>query len=173
MTSSELNPSQHVERIREILIGRDLQNMHGRLARIEGSLENKLPEQDSSQFEEAIMSLQQDQASIHQELNFLKKQKDRIPHLAANSAQHDSPVYEHSSSELTAQIDARFREIISHFQNEISQLKGQMDEHLHSLKSQKADRVELHERFTRLAHAASYPETENESAKDQIEGFLL
>ncbi|MFT6575058.1 MAG: hypothetical protein ACJA16_003255, partial [Akkermansiaceae bacterium] len=41
MTSSSLNHSQHVERIREILIGRDLQHMHGRISRIEGALEQE------------------------------------------------------------------------------------------------------------------------------------
>tara|TARA_B110000881_G_C18604773_1_gene538622 strand:+ start:5844 stop:6110 length:267 start_codon:yes stop_codon:yes gene_type:complete len=35
MTSSPLNSPQHVERIREILIGRDLQQMHDRISRIE------------------------------------------------------------------------------------------------------------------------------------------
>jgi len=35
MTPSPLNSPQHVERIREILIGRDLQQMHDRISRIE------------------------------------------------------------------------------------------------------------------------------------------
>lgn len=170
MTSLELNPSQHVERIREILIGRDLHNMHGRLSRLEGSLENKVPHPPSTQIEEAIASLKQDQAAIRQELQIQKKQNSQnLNSPTLNGSGHHS--HQHLASEMASQIDARFREILSHLQNELLQLKGQLDDELRSLKVEKADRSELQNRFARLASAAA--DQLDHQHKELTEGYLL
>ncbi|MDA7890315.1 hypothetical protein N9A78_03805, partial [Akkermansiaceae bacterium] len=43
MSTSLLNPAKHVERIREIIMGRDLNQVHGRLKRIENDLNTGSP----------------------------------------------------------------------------------------------------------------------------------
>ncbi len=174
MTSSPLNPSQHVERIREILIGRDLQNMHGRISRIEGALEKDPPANQSSNLQEAISDLKEEQASIRQELQVQQKQSDSS--LTSKSLLEANPLANKEqtaelAARIDARIDARFREILSHLQNELLQLKGQLDTELSTLKSEKADRTELSKRFARLANAAM--ENENPTAEEKTEGFLL
>jgi predicted nucleic acid-binding Zn-ribbon protein len=170
MTSSPLNPAQHVERIREILIGRDLQHMHGRISRIEGAMEKELPADGSSPLQETITQLQNEHSALRQELETLKNQKEA----PQSQSSHVAPGPELSSqlaSQMAARIDARFREILSHLQNELLQLKGQFDSDLRSLKSSKADRSELSSRFARLASAAMLEQDQVE--KKKTEGFLL
>ncbi|MDB4462180.1 hypothetical protein N9054_01485, partial [bacterium] len=47
MSTSQLNPAKHVERIREIIMGRDLTQVHGRLERIESGLDTGSPKPSS------------------------------------------------------------------------------------------------------------------------------
>ena len=168
MTSSQLNPSQHVERIREILIGRDLQQMHGRISRIEGTLQQDgAPVMASSDFQKAITSLRNEQTALRMEIQALKNHSASATRTSFVDSQTGSP--DEFASEMAARIDARFREILSHLQNELLQWKGQIDEDLHSLCETKADRSELKSRFARLAGAAM----DDESDKKHNEGFLL
>ena len=160
MTSSPLNPSQHVERIREILIGRDLQNMHGRLSRIEGALEKSPPSQDPSQVEASLARLKEEQTALREELQVQKlEKKDFPPHNepapTASVANGLTALQAQLSSEMAAHIDARYREILSHLEKELAKLKGEFNEEVHDLNFSKADRSELSERFTRLATAVS------------------
>jgi hypothetical protein len=165
MTSSSLNHSQHVERIREILIGRDLQHMHGRISRIEGALEQEGAPTTSPGLLEAITQLRHEQENLRKEVNNLNKGSAPSKYASFTEPSDDF------ASEMAARIDARFREILSHLQNELLQLKGQLDEDLSSLKTAKADRAELTSRFARLASAAMDKQDEDNTKSN--EGFLL
>jgi len=167
MTSSSLNPSQHVERIREILIGRDLHNVHGRLDRIEGVLLKEPSHDEASSTNASASNFREEQISMREEIETLKQQSSQT------SASNDSPVQPDPqlTSAMTAQIDARFREIFSHFQGEILKMKVQLDEELNALKLGKIDRTEVNSRFARMATAALEEQDLSEEMKN--EGFLL
>lgn len=169
MTSSPLNTSQHVERIREILIGRDLQHMHGRISRIEGALEQEGTPTSSPGLLEAITHLRHEQENLRKEVQDLKIQAASPQH--ASFGETSRGTSDDFASEMAARIDARFREVLSHLQSEILQLKGQLDEDLSSLKTAKADRAELTSRFARLASAAM--EEQDEDDTKSTGGFLL
>lgn len=162
MNSPPLNPSQHVERIREILIGRDLQHMHGRISRIEGTLQQEgAPIMASSDLQTAISSLRDEQAALRQEVQNFKNRSTSSLH-SSSSGSSDATTDE-LASELSARIDAQFSEILTHLQNELTQLKGQLDEDLQTIREVKADRRELDHRFNRLAQAAMDDENTGES----------
>ena len=170
MTSSSLNPSQHVERIREILIGRDLHNVHGRLARIEGALQKEAQHEEASFQQETVSDFRNEQIAMREEIETLKLHSSSIQPIPANNPE-PAELNTQLASAMTAQIDARFREIFSHFQGEILKIKGQLDEELSALKVGKIDRTEVNSRFARIATAAL--EDQDLSEEMQNEGFLL
>lgn len=167
MNSPPLNPSQHVERIREILIGRDLQQMHGRISRIEGTLQQEgAPVMASPDLHAAITSLRNEQTALRQEIQNFKNHPSSA--LSSSFSGLGSAAPDDPTSELTARIDAQFREILSHLQNELLQLKGQLDEDLQKLREAKADRSELQNRFHRLANAAMEDQNTNQTGDNSI-----
>lgn len=193
MPESSLNPSQQVERIREILVGRQMHQVEDRLQRLESG--SPAGGADPA----ALQRLEQAQRTVVDQTNQLRRQigeevqlrNQQIAQLAQHLdtasrklheasvgierqdrqlEQHLSTHLEHISTAMAARIDARVREILQHLQTELLHWKNQMDRDLQGMRNDKADRRELQSRFARLASAAM-EEDRPEAPKD--EGFLL
>ena len=142
--------------------------MHGRLSRVEGFMEEKEEEPDATPLDllQTIGKLRDEQTALRQELQTLK---DQVP------VDQSSNEYEHTTSAVDSRIDARYRQILSHLQNEILKASRDVHEELNALKSTKADREELTTRFARLASAAmeeQYHQTSSAEV-DKEDDFLL
>lgn len=193
MSDPSLNPSQQVERIREILVGRQMDQVEERLAQMESHLAQDGPSREN------IQRLQKAQANVLHETQELRKQvqeesqlrSQQIENLAQNIntasekleaasaglerqdrqlGTHLSKHLEDISAAMAARIDARVREILNHLQHEIGQWKHQIDRDMHSVRNTMVDREELKSRFARLASAAMEDEPKQEAEDD---GFLL
>lgn len=184
MSTSQLNPAQHVERIREIIMGRDLTQVHGRLERIESDLDTGSPKPSSpalNDLRNSFAELQEEchrlRLELHQEKIMRKQQLMQINQHLQQISQH--PVQANQAmgisnpddlaSEMAARIDARFREMMSHLQTELLQWKGQLDRDVQAVREVKMDRKEILQRFARIVSAAMADEDEP-NPKD---GFLL
>ena len=144
MTTSPLNSAQHVERIREILMGRDLRQVHGRMDRLEDRLQNgdvgETPAIED--LKASFCKLEDEQRSLKSEIEVLKKGQEE-----------ESIIDENRLSELTALIDTRFREMQTHIDERLHEWRGQLEQDIRDLRGSKADRNELKNRFARLASA--------------------
>jgi len=184
------NPSQHVERIREILVGRQLQQVEDRVRRLEEGLESgrarnedaatRVREAQSSilkQAEELRREIQREnnlRNSQYQQLTRqLEQASERIQATSAEMQRHDARLERHLSSQLEgisaampARIDASVREILHHLQSEIVHWKNQVDRNMQTMRHEGVTRAELKERFARLASAAMEDEPQSE------DGFL-
>lgn len=187
MPETKFNPSQQVERIREILVGREMGRIERRLADLETSttattpfrrapeVENRLTTAHQSLLrdtQELKIRIQKESAARQQQIAQLAQKLSRSSGLPLNQdalEQQISNRMERVASEMTALIDARTREILHHLQNEILQWKHQMDRDLQSIRDIKADRKDLSSRFARLASAAM----EDDSNFETPEGYLL
>ena len=184
MSSSQLNPAQHVERIREIIMGRDLNQVHGRLERIENGLGDSAPASSSpdiSELKQAYSSLQKECHQLRLELQqekIMRKQQlsqldQTLSQLSQSPMGSTAPIAglntDDLASEMAARIDARFREMLSHLQSELLQWKGQLDRDVQSIREVKADRKELSGRLSRIAAAAM----EEPTPPPPEEGYLL
>ena len=198
MPETPLNPSQQVERIREILVGRQMHHVEDRLRRLEegGELSSSPGIRADP---DAVGRLQQSQNTLIQHTTELRKQlveeaelrNRQIAHLAehlntatrkiesasSGLAEKDrhleaqlSEHLEHISSAMAARIDARVREILQHLQSELVQWKSQVDRDMQGMRDQMVDRRELRRRFARLASAAMEDEPAMPTEND---GYLL
>ena len=191
MPETKFNPSQQVERIREILVGREMGRIERRLVDLETSTTATTPFRREPQVEKQLSTTQQSLLRETQELK-IRIQKEsaarqqQVAQLTQKLARantgtpmslaeqgsierHVSDRMEKVASEMTSLIDARTREILHHLQNEILQWKNQMDRDLQSIREVKADKKDLANRFSRLASAAM----EDNSNLDTPEGYLL
>ncbi len=172
MEDPPLNPSQQVERIREILVGRQMHQLEDRLRHLEGAVTS----QDAQVGPEVLHHLQTSQAAVLEETRQLRRQlqqetqsrNDQIDRLGKQLEstcrdihQHDQQLQQNLSAHLeqisaamAARIDARVREILHHLQSEIVQWKNQVDRDLHTVRDDSVSRSELKNRFARLASAA-------------------
>lgn len=172
MEDPPLNPSQQVERIREILIGRQMTEVEDRLRTLEGAVTS----QGALVGEQVVQEVQSGQAAVleetqqlrqqlQQESQFRSTQIDRLgKQLEATCRdihQHDQELQqnlsahlEKVSSAMAARIDARVREILQHLQTEIVQWKRQIDREVQTVREDSVSRAELKSRFARLASAA-------------------
>jgi ABC-type transporter Mla subunit MlaD len=195
MSDPSLNPSQQVERIREILVGRQMHQVEDRLQQMEQRLSGGGAPQGQN------LALQQTQRSVLEETRQLReqlKEETRLrsqqinqlaQHLDAASQKLDaassglerqdrqfsgqlSKHLEDISSAMAARIDARVREILHHLQHEIGQWKNQIDRDMGSVRHDMVGRSELKSRFARLAAAAMEDEVPT-NAPDDEDGFLL
>lgn len=193
MPETKFNPSQQVERIREILVGREMGRIENRLNELETTSTTttsfrREPEVDLRiaatqkrlvrETQELKIRLQKETAARQQQMTQLAEKIARQkPHAAGPLAladessieQHVSARMESLAGEMTALIDARTREILHHLQNEILQWKNQMDRDLQSIRDIKADKKELNTRFSRMASAAM----EDHNNFEVPEGYLL
>ncbi|NIP94224.1 MAG: hypothetical protein GWO24_12525 [Akkermansiaceae bacterium] len=185
MEDPPLNPSEQVERIREILIGRQMHQVEDRLRNLEGTVSS----QGTQVEKELLQRVQSSQAAVIREAQRLREQLkqetearttqiDRLgKQLEAarqDIHQHDKQLHqnlsahlENISSAMAARIDARIREILQHLQGEFVQWKNQVDRDLQAMRDDKVSRAELKNRFARLASAAMQDDPPPE------DGFLL
>lgn len=193
MPDTKFNPSQQVERIREILVGREMGRIERRLNELETSSPSTTSFRRETDGDQRVAATQQFLARETQELKIrLQKEtaarqqqmvqltekltRERAVPTGALSLSDENSIEQHLSermetlaSEMTALIDARTREILHHLQNEILQWKNQMDRDLQSIRDVKADKKDLSTRFSRLASAAM----EDHSNFEVPEGYLL
>ena len=191
MPETKFNPSQQVERIREILVGREMGRIERRLVELESSKSTttsfrREPETDQRmsnaqktlhrENQELKIRIQKETAARQQQIAQLaqkiSKSSAGTPMGLAEQGtieRHVSDRMERVAAEMTSLIDARTREILHHLQNEILQWKNQMDRDLQSIRDVKADRKEIKNRFARLASAAM----EDSSDFEAPEGYLL
>lgn len=191
MPETKFNPSQQVERIREILVGREMGRIERRLVDLENSTTATTPFRREPEVERRMATTQQSLLRETQELKVrLQKEtaarQQQIAQLAQKISQgsagtpmglaeqssierHVSDRMEKVAAEMTSLIDARTREILHHLQNEILQWKNQMDRDLQSIRDVKADKKDLSSRFARLASAAM----EDNSNLETPDGYLL
>lgn len=192
MPDPSLNPSLQVERIREILVGRQLHQVEDRLQRLE---EGPSVGPGPTTPPDALPRLQQAQDRILRETQQLRQELQQesqlrarqITHLAehldaasrkldtasAGLKQQDRQLSHHLeeiSAAMAARIDARVREILHHLQREIGQWKNQVDRDLEGVRKEGIQRPELNRRFARLASAAMEDDPAPEPEED---GFLL
>ncbi|MDB4353877.1 hypothetical protein N9Z02_01095 [Akkermansiaceae bacterium] len=181
MSTSQLNPAQHVERIREIIMGRDLNQVHGRLQRIENGLDTGATlrsSDDLHQLQQSFSELQEEchqlRLELHQE-KIMRKQhmaqldqqlRNRITSPVSSGAVEDP---EDLAAQMAARIDARFREMMSHLQTELLQWKGQLDRDVQAIREVKMDRKEVLQRFAKIVSAAM-EDADEPPTKD---GYLL
>lgn len=183
MSEAQFNPSQQVERIREILIGREMGRIERRLSHLEKpqstSFGSGISAQMATTHQSLIRETQQLRQNLQQEAVVRQQQISQLARRLNESAgaQTDGSASEAQlreritamSNEMTALIDARSREILHHLQAEILQWKNQMDRDLQSIRDIKADRKEIRSRFARMAAAAMEDEPEFETP----DGYLL
>ncbi|MEM9081636.1 MAG: hypothetical protein AAGC74_13195 [Verrucomicrobiota bacterium] len=192
MPPKSLNPSEQVERIREILVGRQMGKVEKRLAELESrtglhpahssSLSSSSVTHSPSPEPDALeLRLQQESALRQKQVSHLARQLAQVTsqNRAAASAPPEvdttliekrlSDRLETVAAEMTARVDARTREILHHLQNEILQWKNQTDRDLQSIREVSVDRKELKLRFARLASAAMEDKPESEPE----DGYLL
>lgn len=187
MEDPPLNPSQHVERIRDILVGRQMHQVEERLHDVEEALSatgSQLRAEDElvKQVERTQSSLSTESESLRQQLKreseTRREQIDALAHQLHDTTnnlqkrERDLERYlsshlENVSSAMASRIDARVREILQHLQTEIGHWKHQVDRDLESLRTDTVTRTELKGRFARLASAAM----EDDPKPD--DGFLL
>lgn len=197
MSDSALNPSQQVEKIREILVGRQIHHVEDRLRQIEVAVQTHTRHVD----EALIERVRKAQSTVLQETHNLRTQlqsesRERSAQISQLTRQlqaateelqaassdlqrqdrevelHLSEHLENISSEMAARIDARVREILQHLQAEIVQWKHQLDRDIQLIRDAKADRHEVRGRFARLASAAM-EDHPNETGAGEEQGFLL
>ena len=195
MDESKFNPSQQVERIHEILVGREMGRIENRLNDLEASTTSTTAfrrEPSASrnlattqqnllrETQDLKIRIQKESAARQDQFNRLQEtlSKQTTSSLETTLAPADqaavleqivSDRMEKLASEMTSLIDARTREILHHLQNEILQWKNQMDRDIQSIRDVKADKKELSSRFTRLAAAAM----EDDGNFEVPEGYLL
>ncbi len=191
MSETKFNPTQQVERIREILVGREMGRIERRLVDLENSTTATTPFRREPDTEIRIANTQQNLQRETQELKVrLQKEtvarQEEIKRLSQKLSKHETGAsmslaskesIEHHinermdqvKDEITSLLDARTREILHHLQNEILQWKNQMDRDLQSIRDVKADKREVSSRFSRLASAAM----EDNSNLETPEGYLL
>ncbi|NNC88300.1 MAG: hypothetical protein HKN82_07560 [Akkermansiaceae bacterium] len=197
MSESSSHSSEQVEKIREILVGRQLGLLEHRL----GSLEAAIDAHRGHAGGEALGGAESTHASVLESTEDLRRQlrdeaqihSDQIARLTEqlNAAshqleeassklveqdrhveQHLSEQLEHISSAMAARIDARVREVLQHLQSEIVQWKHQLDRDLLAVRHTKVDRQEVRNRFARLAAAAMEDPPPTEAPRED-QGFLL
>lgn len=183
MSQIPINPSQQVERIREILVGREIGRMERRLTTLEAT---KAPHREPDvasrvadaqqviirETQELKQRIQQETLSRQQQIAQLAQKISRSSGGGGDSSQVERQVNERMeaiAAQMTSQVDARTREILHHLQSEILQWKHQMDRELQSIRDIKADRKDVATRFARIAAAA----LEDPSDTKPQEGFLL
>ena len=194
MPETKFNPSQQVERIREILVGREMGRIERRLADLETSTPTATtPFQRKPEIEQRMattqqallrethdlkMRIQRESAARQEQISQLAQKMAREPAQTgsalgvsgqASIERHVSTRMEKLAAEMTALIDARTREILHHLQNEILQWKNQMDRDLQGIRDVKVDRKEMMTRFARIAAAAM----EEAESLEAPEGYLL
>ncbi|MFT4176221.1 MAG: hypothetical protein QM627_06155 [Luteolibacter sp.] len=182
-TPPPINPSQAVERIREIIVGRHLERLEQRISKLESPVPGRAVA-DLTSLEDRIVSgearLEALQAQIARISDATKTEGERrnlfhreeIQRLATQIQQiaatrGESPTQEVARLEqklgvwlndwqaaLGKHLEARDRKITGQFQEELSQQIGKIETRLSQLPSPAVDLAAIERRFQKIAEAA-------------------
>ena len=178
MPDSHLSPSQQVERIREILVGRQMEVIEERVERLErlfGSSQPAYPSPfPSEETPHTPGSSQADDQTVTALRSALTGLEDKLASTTSRLAEHEQLLTKDLGSSvadlnntLADRIDRRVREILDLIETELDSLKQKLTHDLARIEEEKADRLELHTRFDRLAKAAA----NQDSSLEPKEGF--
>ena len=179
---SPLNPSQAVERIREIIVGRHLERLEQRVASLEcGPALAPLPSQWEDRLctsEARLEALQQsvqrlaDSAREESEIRTLQQREEiqrlaaQVQHVAAmKAADSGQPAVQQLESKigtwltnwqgaLQTHLNEREQRLASQLRNEVATLWESTESQITRLESRTLDRELIEERFSRIAAAA-------------------
>lgn len=173
----EINPSRQVERIREILVGRQMESVERRLDRLEANL-RPLPTQAGGDVFEiglATFAKQQDEkfAMLRDEIDAEKARRVEETHRLAGQIQAAARSRADASLEAQVELEQRFTRWLDHWNQGFRQYLHQREEHLiaelraelektrewvqskvETADRSRADQARLQESFTQLANAA-------------------
>lgn len=181
-TPTPLNPSQAVERIREIIVGRHLERLEQRVVHLEtGVSQGQLPTQwedrlctSEARLEALQQSLQRLADSSREEFESRTlQQRDDIQRLAAQiqhvaamkSAESSQPAIDqlerkvgnwltHWQGAVQAHMNDRDQRLSRQLRDEVAALWESTETHITRLQSRTLDRDSIEERFSRIAAAA-------------------
>ena len=179
---SPLNPSQAVERIREIIVGRQLEKLEARVVRLESAgSHGQVPsrwEERMCTAEARIEALQQslqrlDESNREQADARSLQQREEIQRLAAQiqqvaaikSAANVQPAIDqlehklgawlnHWQGSLQAHLNEREERLAKQMREEVATLWESTESQITRLQSRSLDRDMIEERFSRIAAAA-------------------
>lgn len=178
-----INPSQTVERIREILVGRQLERLEQRVARMEsgvpqlptspGLFENRLfaNETQIEALKESVQRLgdaqrEQTEARFNQHRDEIQRLSSQIQQVAAQkSAATAQPEIQNLESKVVswlrewqgsiqAHLADRDHRLVSQMREEFAAVWEQTESQITRLESRSVDRDAIEERFRRIALAA-------------------
>ena len=179
---SHLNPSQAVERIREIIVGRQLESLEQRMARLEtGGTNGHIPAQWEDRLCLGEARLEALQQSVHRLADSTREQtesrtlqqREEIQRLAAQiqqvaamkAAETSEPAVRqleqkigswltHWQGAIQTHINEREQRVASQLRQEVATLWENTESQITRLQSRMVDRDSLEERFRRIAAAA-------------------
>jgi hypothetical protein len=177
-----LNPSQTVERIREIIVGRHLERLEQRVVRLETTaapapvashLEDQLFANEArlEALKENVQRLadsnrEQTEVRFHQQREEIQRLAAQIQQVAAIKSAEAAPTAVHQlerkiGSWLTdwqtsfhGQLNERDHRLATQLRAEVASLWENTESHLTRLESRSIDRDSVEERFSRIALAA-------------------
>lgn len=180
---TSINPSQAVERIREIIVGRHLERIEQRVARLEstGAPGAGIPSQwedrlctHEARLEALQQSVQRLAESAREESDVRSElQRDEIQRLAAQiqqiaavkSAEATQPAIQQLESRLgiwltnwqgalQSHLNEREQKLAAQLRQEVAALWENTESQITRLQSRTIDREQIEERFSRIAAAA-------------------
>ena len=181
--TSPLNASQAVERIREISVGRQLERLEERVARLEASDE---PEASYPPLDERVLMTEARVEALHESIsrlgdntrdelerrNYLQREEiQRLAHqiqqVAATRPMDGSSIQSvqqlenkvgnwlhHWKSAIQNHLETRDHQISAHIQNELTTLRNAVDERFTEFERRLPDGRSLELRFKKIADAA-------------------
>jgi hypothetical protein len=172
----ETNPSRQVERIREILVGRQMECVERRLERLEANLRPMPTEAGGDVFEIQLSSFEKRQeekfAALRDEIDAEKARRVEETHRLAGQIQAAARSRADSGLEAQVELEQRFTRWLDHWnqgfrtylhqreEHLIAELKAELDRTREWVKSKvetdrgRVDQARLQESFTQLANAA-------------------
>ena len=173
----DTNPSRQVERIREILVGRQMESVERRLDRLEANLRPMPTQAGGDVFEIRLESFEKRQdeklAALRDEIDAEKARRVEETHRLAGQIQAAARSRTDSGIEAQVEIEKRFSRWLDHWNQGFRQYLHQREEHLiselrgelektrewvkanvESADRGRAEQARLQESFLQLANAA-------------------
>lgn len=130
----DINPSRQVERIREILVGRQMESVERRLDRLEANLRPMPTQAGGDVFEIGLASFEKRQdekfAALRDEIDAEKARRVEETHRLAGQIQAAARSRADSGLEAQAEIELRFTRWLDHWNQGFRQYLHQREEHL-------------------------------------------
>lgn len=172
----DTNPSRQVERIREILVGRQMESVERRLERLEANLRPMPTQAGGDVFEIRLASYEQRQdekfAALRDEIDAEKARRVEETHRLASQIQAAARSRADSGLEAQVELEQRFTRWLDHWnqgfrtylhqreEHLIGELRAELEKTREWVKSKietdrsRVDQARLQESFTQLANAA-------------------